>query len=61
MTLSRIAAGLSLIVALDLALASSVAVAGGRAIVGRPIVSRPFVSHPFVQHPFVHRPFVARP
>src|SRR5437773_3038908 len=61
MTLRRIAIGLSLVVALDLALAPSAAVAGGRVIVGRPIVSRPFVSHPFVQHPFVQRPFVARP
>ena len=61
MTLRRIAIGLSLVVALDLALAPSAAVAGGRVIAGRPSMSRPFVSHPFVQQPFVHRPFVARP
>jgi len=54
MTLRRIAAGLSLIVALNLALAPSVAVAGG----GRGIVGRPIMSHPFVHHPFVGRPFV---
>jgi len=61
MTLRRIAIGLSLVVTLDLALAPSAAVAGGRVIAGRPSMSRPFVSHPFVQQPFVHRPFVARP
>jgi hypothetical protein len=65
MTLRQIAAGLSLIVALNLALAPSVAVAGGRGIVGRPIMSHPhhpFVGRPFVQHHvFPHhffRPFV---
>jgi len=65
MTLRRLAATLSLIVALNVVLAPSLAVAGGRAIVGRPGVSHPprsFVGHPFVHHHhFPHhfvRPFV---
>ena len=54
----RIAAGLSLIVALNLALVPSVAVAGGRVGVGRPVTSHSFGHHPFVGRPFVGRPFV---
>ena len=54
----RIAAGLFLIVALNLALVPSVAVAGGRVAVGRPVTSHSFGHHPFVGRPFVGRPFV---
>jgi hypothetical protein len=57
----RIAAGFSLIVALNLALAPSVAVAGGRVAGGRPMASHSFGHHSFVGRPFVGRPFVGRP
>src|SRR5262245_44566213 len=60
----RVAAGLSLFVALNVALAPGVAVAGGRVAAGRPMTShsfghhsfgeRPFAGHPFAGHPFVH-------
>jgi len=59
MMLRRIAAALALIVALNLALAPSIAVAGGRVAAGRPMASHSFGHHsfggrPFAGHPFVH-------
>jgi len=61
MTLRRITAGLSLIVALNLALAPGMAVAGGRVAAGRPVTSHSFGHHSFGHHSFGGHPFVHHP